>query len=47
MRVQSLKTPINLERIALAQPVVFIEKQARECTRPSPSEERICFWLAG
>jgi len=38
--VQALTTQINLARIAPAQVVVFIEKQAGECVTPSPSEER-------
>jgi len=38
--VQALKTQINLARIAPAQLVVFIEKQAEECVTPFPSEQR-------
>jgi len=38
--VQALRTQINLARMAPAQLVVFIEKQAGECVTPSPSEER-------
>jgi len=33
-------TQINLERMAPAQIVGFIEKGAGECMTPSPSEER-------
>jgi len=33
-------TQINSARMAPAQLLVFIEKQAGECMRPSPSEER-------
>jgi len=36
----SLTTQTNLARMAPAQLVVFIEKQAGECTTPSPSKER-------
>jgi len=39
--VQALTTQINLARMAPAQLVVFIEKQAGECMTPSPSEERL------
>jgi len=38
--VQALTTQINLARMAPAQLVVFIEKQAGECIMPSPSAER-------
>jgi len=38
--VQALTTQINLARMAPAQLVVLIEKQARECMTPSLSEER-------
>ena len=38
--MQALTTQINLARMAPAQLVVFIEKQAGECVTPSPSEER-------
>jgi len=38
--VQALTTQINLARMAPAQLVVFIEKQAGEYMTPSPSEER-------
>jgi len=37
--VQALTTQINLARIAPAQLVAFIEKQAGECMTPSRSEE--------
>jgi len=39
-RVQALTTQINWARMAPAQLVVFMEKQAGECVTPSPSEER-------
>jgi len=38
--VQALTTQINLVRMASAQLVVFIEKQAGECMTPSPPEGR-------
>jgi len=38
--VQALATQTNLARMAPAQLVVFIEKQAGECVTPSSSEER-------
>jgi len=38
--VEALTTQINLARMAPAQLVVFIEKQAGVCMTPSPSEER-------
>jgi len=37
--VQALTTQINLERVAPAQLVVFIKKQAGQYMTPSPSEE--------
>jgi len=39
-RAQALTTQINLTRMAPAQLVVLIEKQAGECMTPSPSEEK-------
>jgi len=38
--VQALTTQINLARMAPAQLLVFIEKQAGECVTPHQSEER-------
>jgi len=35
---------INLARMAPAQLVVFVEKQAGECMTPSSSEEKIRSW---
>ena len=40
--MQALTTQINLARMAPAQIVVFMEKQAGKCVTPSPSEERNC-----
>jgi len=37
--VQALTTQINLVRMAPAQLVVFIEKQAGECMTPSSEEK--------
>jgi len=39
--VQARTTEINLARMAPAQLVVFIAKQAGECVTPATSEERI------
>jgi len=38
--VQALTMQINLARMAPAQLVAFIEKQAGECMTPSPPNER-------
>jgi len=39
--VQALTTQINLARMAPAQLVVLIEKQAGECMTPSPSGKKL------